>query len=142
MEMLICPGKESKPRRESNLSLRDIPRDWWQVSYVARGVSKVKAYRCSGRAARKADDLYADGIPSKIEPCRTDVYIVDHVTGDFLLVASRMNPIEASRFSLDFAKSERSAGILLWPHGSPLSGLVGKVVDYSRMNNTNTARVL
>lgn len=120
MEMLICPGAEAKPRRGCVLQEYDIPRDWWQVSYTARGVSKVQAYRCSGRAARKADSLFASGIPCKIEPCRTDVYIVDQNTGGLLLVASRLNPIEASQFSCDYAKIDRDRGCMLWPHGSPL----------------------
>lgn len=126
MEMLSCPSQEAKP-----MSKQDIRRDWWQVSYVARAETKVKAYRWSGRATRKADDLYAKGIPCKIEPCRTDVYMAVQ-DGALLLIATRMNPVEASAFSCEAAKSERGAGILLWPHGSPLpDSLARKVIDHS-----------
>ena len=92
----------------------------WQVVHRSkRGVRKIKVCRSAECAARIADKLFAKGISSTIEPCRTDVYVASEC-GKLVLVASRMIPVEASRLSYDYSTIQRSRGLLLWPHGTKL----------------------
>ena len=65
------------------------------------------------------DELFAKGIPSKIQPCRSDVYIVAEC-GELVLVAPKMLPVEASKLSFDYSTIQRCRGVLLWPHGLKL----------------------
>lgn len=50
----------------------------------------------------------------------TDVLIPDVESGDYVCVAVKMDPREASRFSFEYAKHNRERGCTLWPHGRPL----------------------
>lgn len=93
----------------------------WEVQAVSRVTGQERRIvstnwaRASDLAMRALDR----GWKVKIRQYFTDVLIADHLTGDFLLVATRLDPIEASRFSHAMAKDERKSGCMLWPHGSP-----------------------
>lgn len=110
MDMLVCPDVETKPQSQRDMTEYVSPREWWQVTYTLKDIEKTKVYRSSDRAACESDELFEKGIACRIEPCRTDVYIVDG-SGEILLVATRRNPREASKFSFDYAR-EPNAGIL------------------------------
>lgn len=123
MEMLICPEWEAK-----SISHR------WQVSHKSkpgnRGSGrKFKICRSAERAARKADELFARGIQSTIEPVLTDFYIINHC-GGIVLFRSRMLPLDAAKVANDYSTVDRVAGVLLWPHGTKLpKALQSKVVE-------------
>lgn len=107
-------------QEQPNTKPRPRTGKWWQISYLSNsGVRKIKVYRKAKSAARKSDDLFANGIPSKIQPCRTDVYVVGG-RGELLLVQSRLLLKEASRMSFYYSTIERKDGVLLWPHGTKL----------------------
>lgn len=71
------------------------------------------------RARDIARDAAGRGMRASFRRYFTDVLIADRKTGNFILVAKRMDPLQASRLSYDYAKVDRDAGITLWPHGSP-----------------------
>lgn len=71
------------------------------------------------RARDIAREAAGRGMRASFKRYYTDVLIADQATGDFILVAKRMDPRQASRLSYDYAKIDRDAGMTLWPSGSP-----------------------
>jgi hypothetical protein len=93
----------------------------WEVQAVSRVSGQERRIVSTdwARASDLARRALDRGWRVKIRQYFTDVLIADYVTGDFLLVASRLDPLEASKFSRAMARNERESGCMLWPHGSP-----------------------
>ena len=93
----------------------------WEIVIKSKETGDVKKI-VTNRWARARDiarESAGKGLRASLRRYFTDVLIADHITGDYLLVATRLDPREASRFSYDYAKVERESGCTLWPHGSP-----------------------
>ena len=93
----------------------------WEIVIKSKetGISKRIVTSNWGRARDIAKSAASKGLRASLRRFYTDVLIADHATGDFLIVATRMDPKEASRFSHALAKDDRESGCMLWPHGSP-----------------------
>lgn len=93
----------------------------WEIVIKSKATGTTKRVVTSnwGRARDIAMAAASKGLQVSLMRFYTDVLIADHETGDFLIVATRLDPMEASRFSHAMAKDERESGCMLWPHGSP-----------------------
>lgn len=87
-----------------------------RISGRERRVVTVRWERAS-ELARKALDC---GWKVRVKRYFTDILIADSETGDFFLVASRVDPQEAANWTHGYAKIDRLSGCTLWPHGSPM----------------------
>jgi hypothetical protein len=72
------------------------------------------------RATELANRALDRGWKVKINRYYTDILIPDVESGDYVCVAVKVDPKEASKFSLEYAEHNRQRGCLLWPHGSPV----------------------
>jgi hypothetical protein len=93
----------------------------WEVQAVFRVTGQERRIVSTdwARASDLARRALDRGWKVKIRQYFTDVLIVD-LNGDFLVAAKRLDPRDAARFSVDYAKEDRRRGCVLWPHGKPL----------------------
>lgn len=93
----------------------------WEVKIRDKQSSKCKKIIAKhwDIAREIAKEAASKGYHASFKRYYTNVLIADCDTGEFLLVATRLTPIEASRFSLNYAKLDRRRGCVLWPHESP-----------------------
>ena len=93
----------------------------WEIVIRSKATGVVKKIVTGkwSRAREIARDAAGKGFLASFRRYYTDVLISDHVIGDFIVVATRMDPRQASRLSYDYAKVDRDGGCTLWPHGSP-----------------------
>lgn len=93
----------------------------WEVSAVSRVTGQERRIVSTdwARASELARRALDRGWRVKIRQYFTDVLIADS-SGDFLVAAKRLDPRDAARFSVDYAKEDRRRGCVLWPHGKPL----------------------
>ena len=93
----------------------------WEVQAVSRTTGQERRVvttrweRASELAQRALDRNWT----VKIKRYWTDVLIADP-SGDFMIVASRVDPREAARWTTGYARVDRRRGCVLWPHGRPL----------------------
>ena len=93
----------------------------WEIvirSKISGATKKIVTGKWS-RARDIAKEAAGRGYRASFRRYFTDVLIADQATGDFVVVATKMDPRQASRFSYDYAKVDRSSGCTLWPHGTP-----------------------
>lgn len=93
----------------------------WEVQAVSRVTGRERRIVSSDwvRASDLAKRALDRGWKVKIRQYFTDVLIADS-SGDFLVVAKRLEPREAATFSINYAGEDRRRGCVLWPHGKPL----------------------
>ncbi len=93
----------------------------WEIiirSKISGTTKKIVTGKWS-RARDIAKEAAGKGYLASFRRYFTDVLIADNVTGDFVVVATRMDPRQASRLSYNYAKINRERGFTLWPHGTP-----------------------
>lgn len=94
----------------------------WEV--VARsklsGKERKRVTTQWDRASELARKALDHGWKVKIMKYYTSILIPDVESGDYVCVAMKVDPKEASRFSLEYAQHNRERGCILWPHGSAL----------------------
>ena len=71
------------------------------------------------RARELARSAAGKGFRVSMKRYFTDVFVVDPESGDFLLIGRKMGVVDASRFTVAWARNDRESGCLLWPHESP-----------------------
>lgn len=93
----------------------------WEIVIRSRssGATKKIVTGKWSRAQHITREAAARGYRASFRRYFTDVLIADQVTGDYVVVATRMDPRRASRMSYDYAKIDRTSGCTLWPHGTP-----------------------
>ena len=94
----------------------------WEVVAKSRlsGIERKRVTDRWERATELAFKALEHGWGVKIKKYYTDILIPDCDSGDYVCVASKVDPREASRFSLEYARHNRERGCTLWPHGRPL----------------------
>jgi hypothetical protein len=93
----------------------------WEVRAVSRVTGRERRIVSTdwARASDLAKRALDRGWKVRIRQYFTDVLIADS-NGDFLVAAKRLDPRDAARFSVDYAREDRGRGCVLWPHGKPL----------------------
>lgn len=66
------------------------------------------------------DRAHAKNWRVKIRQYMIDLFVADAITGDYLVLARRISPRDAAKYSMSWIKQDRDSGCVWWPHGSPL----------------------
>lgn len=93
----------------------------WEIRYVDKaGRDRIALVESADRAFRIAKDMAGKGKRPRVLRCRTDIFIADPETEQIFLLTRRVGIRDAALFALRYAKTERSAGCMLWPSGQQI----------------------
>lgn len=91
----------------------------WEV-IAERGETERRIVSCKwARAKQHAKRALDRGWKVRIRTYYADVLIAEP-NGDFLIIARKVKPQEAARFSILWFKRDDKSGCVMWPHGRPM----------------------
>lgn len=93
----------------------------WQVRFRDhQGDEQSFVFDFHHQARDKARQLMQPGCRVRVTRAKTDILILDPVSQQLVAVNSSMSLTDALKWASRWAKTNRSAGCVLWPSGSRL----------------------
>jgi hypothetical protein len=104
----------------SSLTKLKVSGGMWEI--VIRSNDRKSKKIVTGRWSLARDIIRTasdNGYQASLKRYFADVLVADETTGDFVVVATRIDPKQAAKLSYEYAKIDRTSGCTLWPHGVP-----------------------